>query len=173
MPRFDHARALRFESSPEGLSALRDSRRRRANVMPPLLTPDAISRIMRGAQPDELRPLVQVFDLRPFKQKEEEVGQSPRFRMLASDGAHAVQGLFAGDLNAKCERDEIKRYSILRLENYQITPVGDKGDKKCVSRGIESNRSTTTRDFAQASEGNVALDDARWANDARARRAND
>ena len=108
--------------------------------MPPLLTPDAISRIMRGAQPDELRPLVQVFDLRPFKQKEEEVGQSPRFRMLASDGAHAVQGLFAGDLNAKCERDEIKRYSILRLENYQITPVGDRGDKKCVSRGdrIES-----------------------------------
>ncbi len=140
--------------------------------MPPLLTPDAISRIMRGAQPDELRPLVQVFDLRPFKQKEEEVGQSPRFRMLASDGAHAVQGLFAGDLNAKCERDEIKRYSILRLENYQITPVGDRGDKKCVSRGIESNRSTT-RDFARASEGNVALDDARWANDARARRAND
>ena len=140
--------------------------------MPPLLTPDAISRIMRGAQPDELRPLVQVFDLRPFKQKEEEVGQSPRFRMLASDGAHAVQGLFAGDLNAKCERDEIKRYSILRLENYQITPVGDRGDKKCVSRGIESNRSTT-RDFARASEGNVALDDARLANDARARRGND
>ena len=140
--------------------------------MPPLLTPDAISRIMRGVQPDELRPLVQVFDLRPFKQKEEEVGQSPRFRMLASDGAHAVQGLFAGDLNAKCERDEIKRYSILRLENYQITPVGDRGDKKCVSRGIESNRSTT-RDFARASEGNVALDDARLANDARARRAND
>ena len=140
--------------------------------MPPLLTPDAISRIMRGAQPDELRPLVQVFDLRPFKQKEE-VGQSPRFRMLASDGAHAVQGLFAGDLNAKCERDEIKRYSILRLENYQITPVGDRGDKKCVSRGIESNRSTTTRDFARAREGNVALDDARWANDARARRAKD
>ena len=84
------------------------TRRRRANVMPPLLTPDAISRIMRGAQPDELRPLVQVFDLRPFKQKEEEVGQSPRFRMLASDararGPRTVRG--GSEREVRARRDQ-------------------------------------------------------------------
>ena len=89
------------------------------------LTPGAIEKILTSAPdapPMDPRPTLQVFDLR--------TDASGRFRLIASDGAHATQGLFAQGLNAKCAAGEIVSYSILRVRDYALQDVNG---NRCVS----------------------------------------
>ena len=89
--------------------------------MPPLLTPDAINNVLAGAVTSrEVKPLVQVFDKKPFK------GEPRRFRLLVSDGSFAGQALVAGELNDMCAREEISKFTILRLDEYTVQVVNDK-----------------------------------------------
>ena len=104
--------------------------------MPPALTPGAIEKILTSAPdapPLDPRPTLQVFDLKELKSKTTDASGGPRFRLLASDGAHATQGLFAQGLNAKCAAGEIVKYSILRVKDYVLQDVNG---KKCVDRTI-------------------------------------
>ena len=90
------------------------------------LTPGAIEKIITSAPyapPMDPRPTLQVFDL-------ELMDASGRFRLIASDGAHAAGGLFAQGLNAKCAAGEIVKYSILRVRDYVLQDVNG---KRCVS----------------------------------------
>ena len=100
--------------------------------MPPALTPGAIEKILTAppdAPPMDPRPTLQVFDLKELKSKSTDAVSGPRFRLLASDGAHATQGLFAQGLNAKCASGEIVKFSILRVRDYVVQDVNG---KKCV-----------------------------------------
>ena len=100
--------------------------------MPPALTPGAIEKILTAspdAPPMDPRPTLQVFDLKELKSKSTDAVGGPRFRLLASDGAHATQGLFAQGLNAKCASGEIVKFSILRVRDYVVQDVNG---KKCV-----------------------------------------
>ena len=105
--------------------------------MPPALTPGAIEKILT-APPDapamDPRPTLQVFDLKELKSKSTDASGGPRFRLLASDGAHATQGLFAQGLNAMCAAGEIVKFSILRVRDYVVQDVNG---KKCVGRRID------------------------------------
>ena len=104
----------------------------RVDDMPPALTPGAIEKILTSAPdapPLDPRPTLQVFDLKELKSKTNDASGGPRFRLLASDGAHATQGLFAQGLNAKCAAGEIVKYSILRVKDYVLQDVNG---KKCV-----------------------------------------
>jgi replication factor A1 len=95
------------------------------------LTPGAIEKILTSAPdapPMDPRPTLQVFDLRELESKTTDA--SGRFRLIASDGAHAIQGLFAQGLNAKCAAGEIVKYSILRVRDYALQDVNG---KRCVS----------------------------------------
>jgi len=92
------------------------------------LTPGAIEKILTSAPyapPMDPRPTLQVFDLRELESK-----TSGRFRLIASDGAHAIQGLFAQGLNEECAAGKIVKYSILRVRDYVLQDVNG---KKCVS----------------------------------------
>ena len=95
------------------------------------LTLGAIEKILTSAPdapPMDPRPTLQVFDLRELEF--ERTDASGRFRLIASDGAHAIQGLFAQGLNAKCAAGEIVKYSILRVRDYVLQDVNG---KRCVS----------------------------------------
>lgn len=107
--------------------------------MPPALTPGAIEKILTAppdAPPMDPRPTLQVFDLKELKSKTTDASGGPRFRLLASDGAHATQGLFAQGLNAMCAAGEIVKFSILRVRDYVVQDVNG---KKCVGRRIDSD----------------------------------
>jgi replication factor A1 len=94
------------------------------------LTPGAIGKILTSAPdapPMDPRPTLQVYDLRELKSTSP---RAPRFRLLASDGAHVTQGLFAQGLNAMCAAGEIVKFSILRVRDYVVQDVNG---KKCVS----------------------------------------
>ena len=110
--------------------------------MPPALTPGAIEKILTSAPdapPLDPRPTLQVFDLKELKSKTNDASGGPRFRLLASDGAHATQGLFAQGLNAKCAAGEIVKYSILRVRDYVLQDVN--GKKCVVGASIENDSS--------------------------------
>lgn len=108
--------------------------------MPPALTPGAIEKILTAppdAPPMDPRPTLQVFDLKELKSKSTDgASGGPRFRLLASDGAHATQGLFAQGLNAMCAAGEIVKFSILRVRDYVVQDVNG---KKCVRRASMSD----------------------------------
>lgn len=120
------------------LTRARFYERKRHVDMPPALTPGAIEKILTSppdAPPMDPRPTLQVFDLKELKSKSTDASGGPRFRLLASDGAHATQGLFAQGLNAKCASGEIVKFSILRVRDYVVQDVNG---KKCVEGvGIE------------------------------------
>ena len=98
------------------------------------LTPGAIEKILTSAPdapPMDPRPTLQVFDLRELESKTTDASsRPPRFRLIASDGAHVIQGLFAQGLNAKCAAGEIVSYSILRVRDYALQDVNG---NRCVS----------------------------------------
>jgi len=95
------------------------------------LTPGAIEKIITSAPyapPMDPRPTLQVLGLKELESKTTDA--SGRFRLIASDGAHAAGGLFAQGLNAKCAAGEIVKYSILRVRDYVLQDVNG---KRCVS----------------------------------------
>ena len=109
---------------PSARSVRRHTRARERPAMPPLLTPDAINNVLAGAVTSrEVKPLVQVFDKKPIKTRE---GEPRRFRLLVSDGSFAGQALVAGELNDMCAREEISKFTILRLDEYTVQVVNDK-----------------------------------------------
>jgi hypothetical protein len=136
--------------------------------MPPALTPGAIEKILTSAPdapPLDPRPTLQVFDLKELKSKTTDASGGPRFRLLASDGAHATQGLFAQGLNAKCAAGEIVKYSILRVRDYVLQDVNG---KKCVGASIERFECGGSVSFRVRSRRETT--DGEFPTDARARR---
>ena len=133
-----------------------------ATTMPPLLTPDSIASVLSGRRTssDDYRPIVQVFDLKPLKAKE---GEARRFRLLIADGSHAAHGLFAGELNAKCESEEITKFTVLRVDDYTVQDVNGKKcardarrESRCVRETLE-NEACAAR--ARAFEGSRGMED--------------
>ena len=112
--------------------------------MPPALTPNAISNILEqthGSQ--DFKPIVQVFDLKELKTKPDADDAAKRFRVLASDGGFAAQGLFGAELNAMCERGEITKFTVLRLREYI---VNDLNGRRCVREmGWDGRRGAARR----------------------------
>ena len=133
--------------------------------MPPALTPNAISNILEqthGSQ--DFKPIVQVFDLKELKTKPDADDAAKRFRVLASDGGFAAQGLFGAELNAMCERGEITKFTVLRLREYI---VNDLNGRRCV-RETDGMGAATRRDARR--EGR---DETREDGDARSRDRDD
>ena len=98
--------------------------------MPPALTPNAISNILEQTHDArDFKPIVQVFDLKELKSKPDADEHAKRFRVLASDGGFAAQGLFGAELNAMCANGEITKFTVLRLKEYI---VNDLNGRRCV-----------------------------------------
>jgi len=98
--------------------------------MPPALTPNAIPNILDQSHgSNDFKPLVQVFDLKELKTKPDAEGDAKRFRVLASDGALAAQGLFGAELNALCARGGISKFTVLRLNEYIVNELNG---RRCV-----------------------------------------
>ena len=127
--------------------------------MPPALTPNAISNILEqthGSQ--DFKPIVQVFDLKELKTKPDADDAAKRFRVLASDGGFAAQGLFGAELNAMCERGEITKFTVLRLREYI---VNDLNGRRCVREmgwdGRRGARGETRRARMETRDRGIAM----------------
>ena len=97
--------------------------------------------------------IVQVFDLKELKTKPDADDAAKRFRVLASDGGFAAQGLFGAELNAMCERGEITKFTVLRLREYI---VNDLNGRRCVREmGWAARRGAARRGAARGARGDA------------------
>jgi hypothetical protein len=79
-----------------------------------------------------------------LKTKPDADDAAKRFRVLASDGGFAAQGLFGAELNAMCERGEITKFTVLRLREYI---VNDLNGRRCVREmGWDGRRGAARRE---------------------------
>jgi len=90
--------------------------------MAPALTPHSVRKIFTTTHDGTYAPIVQVFDVKPLAAKSGE----RRFRILASDGDHAAQGLLSTSMNALVDEGTLTKFTIMRLKEYTVQEVSNK-----------------------------------------------
>lgn len=98
--------------------------------MPVSLTPNAIAAINAGDV--NLKPLLQVLDIKLIGKTQETQRSQERYRFLISDGASAQHAMLAVQLNDRVKSGQVDKGSIVQLVDYICSDV--KGRKYVPAR---------------------------------------
>jgi replication factor A1 len=90
----------------------------------PQLTPGAVKEIWDLPDgPGNIKPVLQVADLRPVTTKASAAAQSERFRLLLSDGVHSQQSMLSTDHNHLVRDGSLRVGSIVHLQDITCNTI--------------------------------------------------
>ena len=87
------------------------------------LTEGALLRIRTDPADDNLKPILQVVDLRQVNTQQRSAGGQERYRMVISDGSHTEQGMLATQQNQLVQQGLLQKGSVVRLNSFTCTLV--------------------------------------------------
>ncbi|KAD3641848.1 hypothetical protein E3N88_31072 [Mikania micrantha] len=91
------------------------------------LTEGAISMICTGkGQPTDVKPVIQVLDIRNVQPQTTSSEIKERYRLLLSDGSFYQQGMLATQLNDLVRSQQLQRGSIVQLNEFVTNTIRDR-----------------------------------------------
>jgi hypothetical protein len=88
------------------------------------LTEGAIMMMCRGElKAEEVKPVVQVIDVKQVSTQAQQHSNTERFRVLLSDGSHHQQGMLATQMNALVKDGRLQKGSVVQLTQFVCNVV--------------------------------------------------